>query len=275
MAVESVAFVGVVGGAGTTRSALELAAILARAGRSALLLDLDFATQGLSRFVDERLDPDATQLLADPDVALESAVNDVALETSERASMVEQESLSVQAGGSPAEGQGRLGIVPAFAPFAAVARAKTPAAGARVDDRIQDAAESFDHVLLDVPPVVSNQAVGAVTAADRVVGVIPPTERGLDSLQRERGRVADVDSAVDQVLAVDAEEPLPADVDLAVPALPDSAPAYRPASIHTSGAFTDGLAHVAASLFDVDLADSIDATPSLLGRLGQAADHLS
>lgn len=271
MPVESVAFVGVVGGAGTTRTALELAGVLARAGRSALLLDLDFATQGLARFVDERVEPDAAALLADPDLDLEAAVHewpladaDATLSDSTRSD-----------GTSPDDGGGRLGLVPAFAPFAELAGAKTPEAGARVADRLAEARAAFDHVLLDVPPVVSNQAVGAVTAAENVVGVIPPTERGLAALQRERGRFADVGTSVNQVLAVGADDGLPADADLGFPPLPGSAPTYQPATLRTDGAFTAEVGTVAAELFDVAVADRIDATGSVVERVGSAVERLS
>lgn len=180
MPVSSVAFVGVVGGAGTTRTVLELAGVLARGGHSALVLDLDFATQGLERYLEERIEPDAATLLSDADSDVSEA-------------MVEWE----------VDGAGQLSLIPAYAPFATVAEAKTAEAGRRVGQRIEEALETVDHVLLDVPPVVSNQAVGAVTAAQTVVGVIPPTERGVDALQRERGRLMDVEADLDQVLAVE------------------------------------------------------------------------
>lgn len=244
MRVESVAAVGIVGGAGTTRTVLELAAVLARGGRSALVLDLDFATQGFERFIDDRMDPEAAALLADPEVDLAETVHDWDV-----------------------DGEGRLGLVPAFAPFAELAHAKTPSAGARVQDRLDEAAESFDQVLLDVPPVASNQAVGAVTAAEAVVGVIPPTERGVDSLQRERGRLADVGTGFDQVLAVEASpEEAPPDADHAIPSLPGG-PSYSPYTLETAGGFTERMAQVADDVFEVDIAASIDASGSLLGRL--------
>ncbi len=245
MAVESVAVVGIVGGVGTTRTVLELGGVLARGGRSALVLDLDFATQGLERFLEDRIEADATALLADPDVELADAVHD-----------------------RDVDGDGRLGLVPSFAPFAELAEAKTASAGASVADRLAEAGETFDHVLLDVPPVASNQAVGAVTAAESVAGLIPPTERGVDSLQRERGRLADVGTAFDHVLAVDASaDDAPPDADHAIPTLPEDA-SYRPYTLESAGGFTERMAQVADEVFEVDVATSIDATGSLLGRLG-------
>lgn len=247
MPVESVAFVGVVGGAGTTRSVIELGGVLARGGRSALVLDLDLATQGMERFIDDSMDPDAASLLADPDVPLADAVHDWQV-----------------------EGSGRLGVVPAFAPFAKVANAKTPAAGRRVGDRIEEALEAFDHVLLDVPPIASNQSVGAVHAAASVAAVIPPTDRGVDSLQRERGRIADVDTELDHVIAVGTDpERAPSDADHAIPSLSSDEPPYNPVSIESSGGFTAQVAAVADAIFEVDVADSIDAEASMLGRVTQ------
>lgn len=247
MPVESVAFVGVVGGAGTTRSVVELAGVLARGGRSALILDLDFATQGLERYIEDSMDPDSSSLLADPDVPLESAVHDWEV-----------------------DGSGRLGVVPAFAPFARIARAKSPEAGRLVGDRTEEATEQFDHVLLDVPPIVSNQSVGAVHAAESVTAVIPPTERGVDSLQRERGRIADVETELDHVLTVGTSpDSAPIDADLAIPSLPTSNPPYRPLSLESSGGFTAQVANVADSIFEVDVADAIDAEASMFGRVAR------
>lgn len=244
MSVFSVAFVGAVGGAGTTRTVVELGGVLARGGRSALVLDLDFATQGLSRYLEARPDPDATALLADPDVALEDTIHEFQV-----------------------SGNGRLGVSPSFSPFAGTAEAKTPEAGARIAERLEEAEAHVDHVLLDVPPVVSNQAIGAVTAADRVVAVIPSTDRGVDSLQRERGRLADVGSGLDLVVAVDATtDSVPPDADHVVPSLPRGAPENRPTTGSARGSFTDQVATVAESVFDVDLAERVDAAPSVLGR---------
>lgn len=244
---ESVAFVGVVGGAGTTRSVLELAGVLARGGRSALVVDLDLATQGLERFVEDRIDPDAASLLADPAVDLEDAVHDW-----------------------PVDGPGRLGVIPAFAPIAELAQAKTRAAGRRVGDRIEAAAETFDHVLLDVPPIASNQAVGAVHSAEAVAAVIPPDDRGVDSLQRTRGRIEDVETDLDHVVAVGTDpDGAPADADLAIPRLPTNDPPYRPLTLETSGGFTAQVAAVADALFEVAVTEAIDADHSMLGRVRQ------
>ncbi|MFC6960705.1 hypothetical protein ACFQJ8_01130 [Halocatena marina] len=46
--MRSIAVLGAVGGAGTTRTCLEFGSILARDGRSVAILDAAYATQGLS-----------------------------------------------------------------------------------------------------------------------------------------------------------------------------------------------------------------------------------
>ncbi|MFB6110587.1 MAG: ParA family protein, partial [Halodesulfurarchaeum sp.] len=125
MGSQSVGFVGAVGGAGTTQSVLEIAGVLARDGQRVLVLDLDFATQGLERHVDGPIPIDATALLADPDHSLEEAIHEWSV-----------------------AGAGELGVVPARAPFTQVAEAKSAAAGERVAERIGEAAA--DWVLLDV-----------------------------------------------------------------------------------------------------------------------------
>lgn len=243
--VGSVAFVGVAGGAGTTRTVVELGGVLARAGRSVLVFDLDFATQGLARFVDGRIEPDATALLADPECALSEAVHEVTV-----------------------DGDGRLGLVPAFAPFAQIAEAKTPSAGAQVGERLEAADADYDHVLLDVPPVVSNQAVGAVTAAESVVAVVPPTDRGVDALQRERGRLADVGAGVDEVLAVGGtSDAVPPDADHHVPALPGDAPASEPTVFDSTGPYSTAVAAVAHALCAIDLEADIETRSGLVERL--------
>ncbi|MDR5656060.1 AAA family ATPase [Halodesulfurarchaeum sp. HSR-GB] len=248
MQPESVGFVGTVGGVGTTWSVLELGGVLAREGQAVLVLDLDFATQGLGRHVDGTVPVDATELLADPSTELADAVHEW-----------------------PVDGDGRFEVVPALAPFVQIAAAKSEAAGERVAERIEAATERADWVLLDVPPVVSNQAIGAVTAADRVVAVMPPSERGVDALQRERGRLADVGTAFDSVLAVGDGEP-PADATTSLPARPDGAPAHRPATLESSGHFVRAARTAAATLFDLDVDTSSADSP--IGRLGTLGEKL-
>ncbi|MFW6265173.1 MAG: ParA family protein, partial [Halanaeroarchaeum sp.] len=134
MHVRTAALVGAAGGAGTTRTAVELAGALARAERSVLVFDLDFATQGLSQSVAGRIDPDVTAVLTDDVPVADAALSwDV-------------------------PGDGRLDVLPAFAPFVEVAAAMTPDVAASVGDVLREATATYDHVLLDVPPIVSNPA---------------------------------------------------------------------------------------------------------------------
>jgi MinD-like ATPase involved in chromosome partitioning or flagellar assembly len=93
------ALVGATGGAGTTRLCVEVAALLAHAGRDVAVFDAAFATQGLARHAPGRIDPDATALLTDADVGLADALVD-----------------------HPADLAGRLALCPASAPFERLAR---------------------------------------------------------------------------------------------------------------------------------------------------------
>lgn len=172
--MSSLSLVGAVGGAGTTRLTLECGAVLARTGREAAVLDASYATQGLVDYLPGRVDTDVTDLCTD-----EEATGTPSLAAG-------LEDLSVE--------PGRLAVCPARAPFERLARAKTPEAAQRFASLVVTAAASFDHVLVDVPPVAANQAVAAVTTTDRVALVAPDTPRGHDGLARQRDRLADVDA---------------------------------------------------------------------------------
>ncbi len=230
----SVAFVGTVGGVGTTRTVMELGGLLATSKAAVCCLDLDFTTQGLGHHVEGRVGVEASTLLAEPDADLEDAIRDW-----------------------PVDGEGSLGVIPSLAPFVTIAEAKSETAGARVEDRLDEATERADWVLLDVPPVVSNQAIGAVTAADRTIAVIPPSERGVDALQRERGRLADVGSSFDEVLAVGAGD-APPDATSRIPSLPADAPAHRPATVAGFDGFRADVTQAANAILgtDIDLPES-------------------
>ncbi|WP_336000780.1 AAA family ATPase [Halorientalis halophila] len=173
----TLALAGVTGGAGTTRTTVEFGATLARAGRDVALLDAAFATQGLAAHVPGRIDPDATALLTGSG-GIGDGLVDLDVET-----------------------PGRLAACPARAPFERLARAKTPAAAERFEALVDEASARFDHVLVDTPPVAANQAVAAVTAADRVALVVPARERGLDRLPTMRDRMHDIDAPADTVVA--------------------------------------------------------------------------
>ncbi|GAA0648991.1 AAA family ATPase [Salarchaeum japonicum] len=222
------AFVGTVGGAGTTRACLETGARLAAADRDTLVLDLDFDTQGLARHVRGDIDADATMLLTDPDAALADARYDHALDA-----------------------PGRLALVPAHAPFGRVAAAKTVDAARRLRGILDAARRDFDHVILDTPPVASNPAVAAVTDADRVALVFPGTPRGTDATARERGRLADVGASADALVATrTTPDAAPPDADHALPDLADE-PVAAAATPGTTAARATGL--LAERLFDLDL----------------------
>ena len=169
---ETLALVGAVGGAGTTRLCVEFAATLARDGRDVAVFDAAYATQGLADHLEGRIDPDVTALCTDAsDEPVGAGLYDAHLDA-----------------------PGRVAYCPALAPFERVARAKTPEAARRFAERVEEAAGDFEYVLLDVPPVAANQALAAVDAADRVAVVTPDTPRGADALPRMVARLRDVDS---------------------------------------------------------------------------------
>ena len=174
---DTLAFVGVAGGVGTTRTVVETAATLARGSHSVAVVDAAFETQGLSTYVDGRLEPDCTAVAVD-EAGFSEALVEVWPELA-----------------------GEVALCPAYAPFERLARAKTPDAAQRLETCIDHAASQYDHVLVDVPPVAANQAVAAVQAADRRILVAPDTRRGNDHLPRMRGRLVDIGFDADGVIA--------------------------------------------------------------------------
>ncbi|MBO4247862.1 ParA family protein [Halomicrobium sp. IBSBa] len=189
---DTLAFVGVAGGVGTTRTVVETAATLARDGHSVAVLDAALGTQGLSTYVEGRLDPDLTAVLVEETGFSEAAIP-----------------------GWP-ELDGEVALYPAHAPFERLARAKTVDAAQRLETCIDHAAGQYDHVLLDVPPVADNQAVAAVRGADQRALVAPATRRGNDHLPRMRGRLVDLGFDADAVVGTfaDGETALSADYEL-------------------------------------------------------------
>jgi septum site-determining protein MinD len=229
MQPRTAALVGVAGGAGTTRLAVETAAVLARDGASVGVLDAAFATQGLSQHVAGRIDSDATELLVDDEAALADARHDIATDAA-----------------------GDLAAYPAFAPFERLAEAQTVAAAQRLGDRLEDLAAVHDYVLVDAPPVASNQAVAAVTSVDRVAAVLPQGDRGVDSLQRARGRLADVGSGFDLAVANRTTE-APPDADHAIPTHAEAGVPADPVALDGDGAFAASVAALAESTFETAL----------------------
>ncbi len=253
MTATTLALVGATGGAGTTRTAIELAAMGARDGRDVAVLDGDFVTQGLAEYVDGRIGPDLTTLVTDrTDDALTAATYS-------------------PAGAGDLDSPARLDVVPVRAPFERLARARTAEAAREFETRIAEATSGYDAVIVDVSPVASNEAIAAVTTVDRVVGVRPASPHGRDALQRLRGRVADVGSTMDATLAVtgtggaitdpDAED----DADLTIPA---TAPAIAaaPTAAAGDGAYARAVATAYEELFGTTLGVEF-AEEGLIGRL--------
>jgi cellulose biosynthesis protein BcsQ len=179
MTYTTAALVGVAGGVGTTRTTLEAAAALAADGADVVVLDAAYATQGLGDYLPGRIDPDLTTLVTD------------------RA----EEPLSVGLIDLDAGTDGRVACCPVDAPFERLARAKGVEAARRFEGRIEAATATFDHVLVDVSPVASNQAVAAVTTCERVGAVAPVGDRGADATARLRERLADLGTAADVLVA--------------------------------------------------------------------------
>lgn len=227
MEPRTAALVGVTGGAGTTRLAVETAAVLARDGASVAVFDTAFATQGLAQYVTGRIDADATRLLTDEDTDLADARYQLA-----------------------PDAPGEIAAYPAFAPFVRIADAKSPAAAQQLESRLADLAAVHDFVLVDTPAVAANQAVAAVNTADRVAAVLPPGDRGVDSLQRASGRLADVGTEFDVVVANRVAD-TPPDADVAVPEHETTGVPESPPALDAEDEYASSVGALAESLFGV------------------------
>jgi cellulose biosynthesis protein BcsQ len=233
------ALVGAAGGAGTTRTTLEAAAVLAADGAEVAVLDAAYATQGLSAYLPGRLDPDVTALVTDRrDAPLSAGLVDLELDA-----------------------EGRVACCPAAAPFERLARAKSVEAARAFEARIEAAASSFDHVLVDVPPLGSNQAVAAATACERVALVRPPGDRGRDAGTGLRERVADVGASVDVAVTVRGTDAGPAD-GLVLPATEADLPAAL-----SDERYREAVTSLVASLLDREVRD-LGESAGLLGGVG-------
>lgn len=240
MTATTVALVGAAGGAGTTRTAVETAAMLARDGRSVAVFDAAYATQGLAQYVDGRVDLDVTALVADrTDAELATALVELDLAV-----------------------PGAVAVCPAHAPFERVARAKRATAARAFERRLAEAAAEHDHVLVDVPPVAANQSVAAVTAVERRVVVAPGTARGADALQRTRALLSDLGTTVDAAVSTRGE--LPA-ADAALPAGPPAV-ADAPACLGEDP-FAEAVAEASAVVVDDELGVEFE-------REGRLARHV-
>lgn len=234
------AFVGATGGAGTTRTVLECAALLARDDRTVAVIDTAYATQGLGEYLD-RVETDVTALALDGDRTIGDATHELSADVA-----------------------GRLALVPARAPFERLARAKTVTASQRLASRITDAADRFDHVLLDVPPVAANPHVAACQTADRLVGITPGTPHGADAHRRLVDRLADVDCTLAATLTVGGS--LPA-ADATVPTF-DSGVADAPTVVGDDES-AQQLTAAVESAVGTELAIQFE-TPGPLGRVTDA-----
>jgi len=244
---QTFAFVGTTGGAGTTRLAVETATTLARTGRDVAVVDAAFATQGLSDYVEGRLDPDVTALVTDEGTELSEALVTAGIDT-----------------------PGQLSVLPARAPFERLARAKTAGAAERFEREVAATALSHDVVIVDTPPVAANQAVAAVNAADRVVAVTPDSARGGDGLARLQGRLADIGTAADGVLANFADgDPVVTDADARVPTSAVSDPGACPACLDPDTEFAPAVAAAAETLLGVDVDLEFESGGRLDGLLGE------
>jgi cellulose biosynthesis protein BcsQ len=241
MDTSTLALVGVAGGAGTTRTVVEMAATLGRADRSVAVVDAAFGTQGLATYVEGRLTDDATAV-AVGESAFEAALYDVDYDV-----------------------PGRVAFCPAHAPFERLARAKTPEATRTLERAVAEAADRFDHVLLDVPPVAANQAVAALTTADRRALVAPATQRGVDLLPRQRGRLRDLDAPADAVVATRTDAPDAVALEDADHELPAGGP-VGPATLDTESPLAPAVAAAVEDLLGTELALDFEE-PGLLGRL--------
>jgi MinD-like ATPase involved in chromosome partitioning or flagellar assembly len=227
----TVAFAGVAGGAGTTRTCVEVGATLAREGDSVAILDGAFGTQGLATYVEGRIDPDLTSVLTD-----EAAFGDALVDVWPNL-------------------DGAAVIAPAHAPFERVARAKAPEAAQLFENCLERAAAQFDHVLVDVPPVADNQSVAAVTSVDQCLLVAPDARRGGDLLPRMRGRLVDLGTESDALVATRVSEEDPVHLsgaDYAIPAGEHNV--VTPTCATADSEFAAAVADLTGALFDRDLA---------------------
>ena len=239
------ALVGAAGGAGTTRLAVEMGATLARTGRDVAVMDAAYETQGLGDYVDGRIGADVTELVTE-DVPLDSVVQPAGLDT-----------------------PGRLSLCPARAPFERLARAKTAGAAEKLEKQIAAVALSHDVVLVDTPPVASNQAVAAVNAVDRVVAVTPDTERGEDALARLTARMTDVGASLDAVVGnFAADAPVVTDADARVPESEVGAPSACPAGLDGTAPFAPAVVAATETALDIDLAIEREESGRLDGLFG-------
>jgi len=228
MGTQILTFVGAAGGVGTTRLTVECGATLARAGRDVAVFDAAFETQGLTAHVTGEVAPDVTTLVTE-EVGLEAALYD-----------------------HEADLPGRLALCPARAPFERLARAKTAGAARQLERQLAAASLSHDVVLVDTPPLGTNQALAAVNAADRIAVVTVDSSRGADALARTQERLDDVGTGADAVIANRSAGSL-ADADTAVPVSDVTDPGDCPACLPPDETFAPAVADAAAAVLGEQL----------------------
>lgn len=236
MAVRSLAVVGAAGGVGATRLAVEAGAGLAADDRDVLVADASLATQGMSAYVSGRIDPDMAAVLVG-EATLSDAMQPHGVDT-----------------------PGRLLLCPVHAPFTRMAAAQEVEAAEGIGTLLEEAGEAVDHVVLDVPPVASNVAIGAVTAADRVAVVTTPTERGRDALSRCRGRLADLGVDTDVIVGNFVDEPAFEDGDVAIPESREPDVPAAPTVLQGDDGFGAGVQALIETGFETSLSVSLEAT---------------
>ncbi len=241
------AAIGATGGAGTTRTTVEVATALARTGADVAVFDAAVGSQGLSDYIEGRLDPDLTTLLTDA-VDAPLAAGLYSLPWSDTVS-------------------GRLTVCPIAAPFERLARAQSVVAAEQFETRIQTAATQFDAVLIDVPPISANLAVAAAHVADRRIVMMPATNRGVTALQRMHDRLADLQFETSITVSTFGRSD-EAEIDIPMltgtDALIDSAP-YGP----NGDAYAMSIAHLAAVTAGQSIEQIRDDTADLPTRLKQ------
>lgn len=200
---------------------VEAAGLLARTDRDVAILDAAFATQGLARYYDGRIDPDFTAVLTG-----EATLEDVFVP------------LNVQAPGT-------VHIAPALAPLDRYGRAMTANAAQEFERQIAGAELTHDVVLIDTPPLAGNQAIAAVTTADSVALVTPDNWRGRDALALMAERLSDVGPGHDTVVATFASDDETAIPEAAawIPTDYETVPIACPTSDRPSAAMGPGVAN--------------------------------
>jgi len=234
---------GAAGGVGTTRLTVECGATLARAGRDVAVVDAAFETQGLAGYVSGEISPDVTALVTE-EVPLESALYEHSADT-----------------------PGEFVLCPAHAPFERFSRAKTAGGAKQLERQLAAAALSYDVVLVDTPPLGTNQALAAVNAADRLGIVTVDSHRGADALARTRGVLSDVGASADVVIANRGGESL-VEADASVPESEVGRPGECPVCLSPDDAFAPAVAEATGALLDTSLDLEFPDDQRMRGLLG-------